>query len=411
MRPRPDVALIAPYPPRGELHGGHSGVASYTANLARNLAAAGVNVTVVAGEIDGGEPAVSSSDGIEVRRAFRFGPTALPAAVRAARALRPGVVHLQWELFLYGGPSALPGLLPALAAARHGAGSAPLVTTLHQVVDPAEIDRGYARLHRVAAPASLARAGLAGVQAALRRGSDALVVHEERFREVVPEAAFIPHGVELGERGDPRAARAALGLDDRLVALCFGFIAPYKGLEVVLDAAEMLRGDVDVVVAGGEHPRLSGAHGFAAELRRRYGSVARFTGRVPDEQVSLWFQAADVALFPYPRPFSSSGAVALALAHRTPMLLSPAMARCIGAPRDVTVELAPVRIAARLRRMADERGVVSELARWSDALGDGRDWPAVAHHHARLYEEVRHGGRRDAIRSAGRGVRARKPWR
>ena len=38
---RPDVALIAPYPPRDERHGGHSGVASYTANLAHALARSG----------------------------------------------------------------------------------------------------------------------------------------------------------------------------------------------------------------------------------------------------------------------------------------------------------------------------------------------------------------------------------
>ena len=48
MPMRPDVALIAPYPPAGERHGGHSGVASYTANLAHGLAAAGLDVEVVA---------------------------------------------------------------------------------------------------------------------------------------------------------------------------------------------------------------------------------------------------------------------------------------------------------------------------------------------------------------------------
>ena len=33
----PDVALVSPYPTRGERHGGASGVASYTANLAHAL--------------------------------------------------------------------------------------------------------------------------------------------------------------------------------------------------------------------------------------------------------------------------------------------------------------------------------------------------------------------------------------
>lgn len=394
MPVRPDVAIIAPYPPIGELHGGHSGVASYTANLARSLAADGLAVTVVAGELDTHEPTRTSAEGVDVWRGFRFGRSALPAAARAARELRPGVVHLQWELFLYGGASALTGLAPALAALRQGAGARPLVTTLHHVVDPGEVDSGFARLHRVRAPAIVARSGLRCVQTALRRASDAVVVHEERFREVVDEATVIPHGVEQAQRGNQLQARAALGLDGRLVALCFGFVAPYKGLETALDAATMLRGDVNVVVAGGEHPRLTGAGSFAGELRQRYGDVATFTGRVPDDEVALWFDAADVALFPYPRPFSSSGALALAMAHGTPVLLSPAMARCVGAPSELTVALDPVRIAARLRRMSDERGDAEAPRPWTEALGSGRAWPAVARRHAELYEEVRHAQRR-----------------
>src|SRR3546814_5958070 len=56
--------------------------------------------------------------------------------------------------------------------------------------------------------------------------SDACIVHEEPFATAVPGTIVIPHGVE--ERATPSRdeARAALGLDDRLVVLCFGFLAP-----------------------------------------------------------------------------------------------------------------------------------------------------------------------------------------
>ena len=80
---RPDVALIAPYPPAGERHGGHSGVASYTANLAHALAAAGLHVEVVAPELEG-DPATFADGPIEVRRAYPMGRRALPDAIRAA---------------------------------------------------------------------------------------------------------------------------------------------------------------------------------------------------------------------------------------------------------------------------------------------------------------------------------------
>jgi glycosyltransferase involved in cell wall biosynthesis len=401
MRRRPDVTLVAPYPPQGELHGGHSGVASYTANLARALSRAGMHVAVIAPELEG-DPATFHDGDIEVRRQFALGPGALPTAIAAADATRAPVTHLQFELFLYGGAASLIGLAPALGRARWALGSS-LVTTMHQVVEPATVDRQYTRLHRVPVPAPVARAGIATLQRAVARASQATIVHEAAFTRTLPTATVIPHGIETATAVDRDAARAALGLADRFAALCFGFVAPYKGVELVLEASRHIGPDVDVVVAGGEHPRLrDNEGGFAAGLANRFGDTARFTGWVPDADVARWFSAADVALFPYPKPFSASGALALALAYGTPALLSPPLARSVGAPNVMTVPLDPRSIAGRLDDLAAKPDAVADLRTWSTVLADGRRWPAVAERHIRLYEEVV----RDVERDARRRLRA-----
>jgi len=397
---RPDVTLIAPYPPAGQRHGGHSGVASYTANLAHGLADVGLAVEVVAPELDG-DPASFDDGPIRVHRAFPMGPRALPTAMRAAGAGSPRVAHLQFELFLYGGPPSLVGLFPALATAGRSLQGAPLVTTMHQVVAPSTIDRRYTRLHRVSAPAPVARGGIAAVQAAITRASAATVVHEEPFRRVLPGATVIPHGIEQAMPVERAAARARLGLDDRFVVLCFGFLAPYKGIELVLEVARHLPGGTQVVVAGGEHPRMESGGGFGAELRARYGDIARFTGWVPDEDVASWFGAADLAVFPYPKPFASSGVLALALAHGTPVLLSPALARCAGAPNVVTAPMTPRQLARRISALVRDPAALEELRGWTSVLAAGRRWDAVAQRHAELYEEVL-----DVDGHAGRRVRA-----
>ena len=397
---RPDVALIAPYPPAGQRHGGHSGVASYTANLAGGLAATGMRVEVVAPELPG-DPAEFTDGDVAVRRAFVLGHRALPAAVRAAGEREPRLVHLQFELFLYGGVRSLLGLL-ALGPASRSIHPAPLVTTLHQVVEPATIDHGYTRLHRVASPAVVARAGVAGVQAAIVRAGAATIVHEEPFRRVLPTATVIPHGIERVTPVDRASARRALGLDDRFVVMCFGFVAPYKGIELVLGAARLLGPGHQVVVAGGEHPRMTGSGGYTEELHARYGDVARFTGWVPDAEVAAWFAAADLAVFPYPKPFASSGVLALALAHRTPVLLSPSLARCAGAPSVLVAPMEPRPLAARVEELAADRDALAELRRWTSVLAAGRQWTDVAEQHARLYEEVL-----DVDRHARRRLRAR----
>ena len=110
-----------------------------------------------------------------------------------------------------------------------------------------------------------------------------------------------------------------------------------------------------------------------------------------------------MALFPYPKPFASSGALALALAHGTPVLLSAALARCIGAPTVLMVPTDPQALGDRLRQLATERdaGELDELRTWTRTLAAGRTWDAVGLRHAELYQEVT-----DAHRAARRRLRA-----
>lgn len=387
----PDVTLVAPYPPAGERHGGHSGVASYTANLATALAAEGVAVDVVApflpdAHADGhAEPDDFRDGDVTVHRRFALGSTALPRAAAAVADVGAPVVHLQWEMFLYGGAAALRGLVPSLVGLHHS--ETPLVTTMHQVLDPATIDRGTTALHRVGVPATIARVGIGTVQKAIAAASDVTVVHEQAFRRVVPGATVISHGIERPPAHDRADARDRLGLPPlgvELVVLCFGFLAPYKGLELAAEAAASTGPAVRVVFAGGDHPRMQG-DSYAEQLAARSAGRAEFTGWVPDDDVADWFAAADVALFTYPKPFSASGALALALAHGTPVLLSPAMARCVGAPSRLVAAMHASGLAGQLDRLAADRPRLGELAEWTAVLRSEREWPAVARRHAELY--------------------------
>ena len=108
-----------------------------------------------------------------------------------------------------------------------------------------------------------------------------------------------------------------------------------------------------------------------------YGDVARFTGWVPDGDVGAWFSAADLCVFPYPKPFASSGVLALAVAHGTPVLLSPALARCAGAPNVVTAPMTaasarpPHRAAGRRSRRPRRAPRLERRARRRSTLAGG----------------------------------------
>jgi glycosyltransferase involved in cell wall biosynthesis len=353
------------------------------------MAAQGAAVHVIA-PAEPGEALTSRDGPVTVTRSFRVGPRALPTALAAAHATGARVVHLQHEMFLYGGPNALPGLISGLGRRRRRrAGSSATVVTMHQVVDPMTVDADYTRMHRMSVPPSAARLGVRAVQQTIRSCADAVLVHEPSFEAIVPGSVTVPHGIEQIEPSADRAdIRSRLGLGDKLTALCFGFLAPYKGLEVAGDAARLLDGRIDLVIAGGPHPRLEPKHGYSRALQSAYADVARFTGYVADEDVHRWFVAADVAVLPYPTPHSSSGALALALAHETPLLLSQPMAATSGLPAELSFADTPD-LARRLDALTtrpEERSTMHEAVAH---LREQRGWQAVAQRHLEVYDGLR----------------------
>jgi hypothetical protein len=99
--------------------------------------------------------------------------------------------------------------------------------------------------------------------------------------------------------------------------------------------------------------------------------------------------------------FSSSGTMALAVAHDTPVLLSPPLASAMGAPPELAVPLDQAGLRARLRGLARNREELSALAGATAELKRGRSWADVARAHLRIYEEVN-----DADRASRRPLRA-----
>jgi glycosyltransferase involved in cell wall biosynthesis len=285
-----------------------------------------------------------------------------------ARRLRPELIHLHCTN---------PIALAYLAGLRLL--GVPLVATAHIVTphEPIRFQRAiYRPLHRLA---------------------DLVVAHSEVDRSRLVEefavdserVVVIPHG-EYGffERGgeppDRDTARRALGLvpaDE--VALFFGYIREYKGLDVLLEAWQAVlaaRPRARLLVAG-DPVRLSSAR--RAELERwaeRLGAVHRF-GYVPFQEVPRYFAAADLLVMPY-RRISQSGVLYLALALGVPVVATrvgalPEMLRdgdtALLVPPESPAELA----AALIRALADPE-LRGRLARGGRRLADRHSWPAIA---------------------------------
>ena len=276
---------------------GRGGLIHYAYNLSCALAERGHDVTLLttAGyELEG----KTLPDNVRILKilaritqgeggAWRFLPTALVRkiealvdAVRVAfrvRRLDPDVIHLH---------STNPIALVYVALLRNFRGS--LVVTAH-VVTPhersARLDAVHGWIHRL---------------------STRIVAHSDSDRArlvnefgIEPERiAVIPHG-EYGfferaaEETDRASARRRLGLEPSdEVALFFGYIREYKGLDLLLEAWTAVhdaRSNARLVVAGDPVRLEPSRHHELETWAARLGAVHRFE-YIPFEDVHAYFE-------------------------------------------------------------------------------------------------------------------------
>jgi glycosyltransferase involved in cell wall biosynthesis len=114
-------------------------------------------------------------------------------------------------------------------------------------------------------------------------------------------------------------ARKKLGIaDDRKVSLFFGFIRDYKGLDLLIDAMAKLPSDHVLVIAGEPYGDMGKYHEAIARngLKDRVVDHIRY---IADQEVPLFFSAADAVVLPY-KSATQSGITAIAYHFGTPVI-------------------------------------------------------------------------------------------
>jgi len=168
------------------------------------------------------------------------------------------------------------------------------------------------------------------------RSVDAIVVHARALvaqaNVVAPDvpvtAAFLPlfdnvaDGAGSASPQEIRAVREAAGATDAPLALTFGYVRPYKGVEDAVEALVHTIGDVRLLVAGECWEEPGRFHELAARLG--VADRVRFDLRyIPNDELPALFAAADVVVLPY-REATQSAVAALAMAYRRPVVATDA---------------------------------------------------------------------------------------
>lgn len=229
--------------------------------------------------------------------------------------------------------------------------------------------------------------------------ADAVIVHGEHARRVVADSGVDAERIQIVSPGPPllgppsgrEDARRALGLDMNVpVVLFFGYIKPYKGLQVLIESLALVNavlGKVILLVAG-ELMQSRARYQMLVSRLGLEGEIRWSNGYIPDCRSSLYFGAADVVALPYLEASSSgvlltayacSRAVIASSVGGIPEQLEDGKSGCLVPPGDPTALAAALvrllgnsqlaeKMGARGRQLVEERFAWKDIAATTEAL-------------------------------------------
>jgi glycosyltransferase involved in cell wall biosynthesis len=236
-------------------------------------------------------------------------------AFRFLRKERPDVIILQWWTSSVAHMHLLISLISAIST------KAKVIIEFHEVVDPLEESIFPIKVYSRIMGRFLVRRALLYVT---HSESDRRLV-ASKYRIPDDRVRVIPHGLyDQYEKISPPEAREKLGLGGDHVILSFGLIRPYKGVPNLIKAFGDLPGDV----AGRSRLLIVGEIWEDREAVMQAIGACRYRDRItlvdkyiPDDEVPLYFNAADVVVLPYLRA-SQSGVAHIAMTFGKPIVVS-----------------------------------------------------------------------------------------
>jgi glycosyltransferase involved in cell wall biosynthesis len=285
------LVIVSPFPPS------ITGIGQYGYHVTRSLANSGLfsRLTVLAGSAHNGQQ--PNHLGLtEIN--YCWHPDSLharQAILSNVKRLKPDLVWVNLGASIFGKSplSNLSGLLTPMSAAR----MVPTVVTLHELVELTD-------LRALNAPGgALAPLG-ARLLTRIATQADVICLTMQHYADLLSarglDCAYIP----IGAYHEPEL----LHEDEPCELLFFTTLAPYKGLELLIESFTQLRAEypnLRLTIAGTNHIRFPN---YALELKHNFNGAhgIRWLGQVSEDDVKYLFQRAQIVVLPYAASTGSS---------------------------------------------------------------------------------------------------------
>jgi len=192
-----------------------------------------------------------------------------------------------------------------------------------------------------------------------------------------------------------KEARNYLGIpEEKKVLLHFGYIWEYKGVSVLLNALEFIAKkipDVFLVIAGTVTNDWR-KNEEIIEKKHLSAYIQNHLYYIPEDEVDIYFSAADLIVLPYIPPFDTHGGVgALAVTLHKPLLVSDIG----GLPEYVRNRQAIVRsgdvneLTQKIITILKDKALLSSLTEDSKAIDKEISWDKIAQKTIQVYESLK----------------------
>lgn len=332
-----NLLVISSYPPKGTVHNEKVvGVATYTKNtiLGMEKASKDLDITVLAEKLENEKDYKEGKT--KVKRVWKrksvFAYFSILKEIFFSQKNKKTIL-LEFELAMFGGMISLISL-PVFILFLRFLGKK-VIISLHQVITDIEEVSGHINIEKNGIKTEIFNLLIRLFYISILQTASKVVVFdkilkvrlETLFRTSEKKITIIPHGVEkFEEKITRKKARKILGVkENEFVILYFGFIAWYKGTDLLLDIYKPKRGK-KLIIAGGANPNHFDKNHYLKYLKS-VGKKAKkknidITGFVPEEMIALYFLASDKVVFPYRTIISASGPLSMAFSFGKPILIS-----------------------------------------------------------------------------------------